>query len=194
MSESDILATGSHSGRNGGNLTPMNAFDAFVLLAALALFCLGILRGVVRISLGLGGMILGLVVALQYEAVLASGIQRVVKDDVLAHLVAFALLVMAVMTLAIFVGWILRHLLKKAHLTWLDRALGAAAGLVCAALLAAAVAVPLASVLPRGSRVLTESRLAPVTLEVSRFVVRLAPEELRDRFQRGLDRIKETAT
>ena len=40
----------------------MNAFDAFVLLAALALFCVGILRGVVRISLGLGGMILGLVV------------------------------------------------------------------------------------------------------------------------------------
>ena len=172
----------------------MNAFDAFVLLAALALFCVGMLRGVVRISLGLGGMILGLVVALQYEATLAPRLQRVVTDDVLAHLLAFALLVMGVMVLSIFVGWMLRHLLKKAHLTWLDRLLGAAAGLVCAALLAAAVAVPLASVLPRGSRVLTESRLAPVTLEVSRLVVRLAPDELRLRFQRGLDRIKEATT
>jgi len=172
----------------------MNAFDAFVLLAALALFCLGILRGAVRISLGLVGMILGLVVALQYEAVLAVRVQRVVSDDVLAHLLAFALLVMGVMALSIFVGWILRHLLKKAHLGWLDRILGAAAGLVCAALLAAAVAVPLASVLPRGSRILAESRLAPVTLEVSRFVVRLAPDELRAQFQRGLDRIKQTTT
>jgi uncharacterized membrane protein required for colicin V production len=172
----------------------MNAFDAFVLLAALALFCLGILRGAVRISLGLGGMILGLLVALQYETVLAPYIQRVVKDDVVAHLLAFAMLVMAMMALAILLGWILRHLLKKAHLTWLDRILGAAAGLVCAALLAAAVAVPLASVLPKGSRVLAESRLAPVTLEVSRLVVRLAPDELRQRFHQGLDRIKEATT
>ena len=65
---------------------------------------------------------------------------------------------------------------------------------MCAALLAAAVAVPLASVLPRGSRILTESRLAPVTLQVSRLVVRLAPDELRERFQQGLDRIKEATT
>jgi membrane protein required for colicin V production len=172
----------------------MNAFDAFVLLTALALFCLGILRGVVRISLGLGGMILGLLVALQYEAALAPTVQRVVSDDVVAHLLAFALLVMGVMATSIFVGWVLRHLLKKAHLTWLDRLLGAAAGLVCAALLAAAVAVPLASVLPRDSRILVESRLAPVTLEVSRVVVRLAPDELRQKFQQGLDRIKEATT
>ncbi len=172
----------------------MNAFDAFVLLAALALFCVGMLRGVVRISVGLGGMILGLVVALQYEATLAPRVQHVVSDDVLAHLLSFALLVMAVMALSLFAGWVLRHLLNKAHLGWLDRLLGAAAGLVCAALLAAAVAVPLASVLPRGSRILTESRLAPVTLQVSRLVVRLAPEELRERFQQGLDRIKESTT
>ncbi len=105
----------------------MNAFDAFVLLAALALFCVGMLRGVVRISVGLGGMILGLVVALQYEATLAARVQHVVSDDVLAHLLSFALLVMAVMALSLFVGWILRHLLKKAHLGWLDRLLGAAA-------------------------------------------------------------------
>lgn len=172
----------------------MNAFDAFVLLAALVLFCVGMLRGVVRISLGLVGMVVGLVVALQYEAALAARVQKVVSDDVLAHLLAFALLVMSVMILSLFVGWILRHLLKKAHLGWLDRILGAAAGLVCAALLAAAVAVPLTSVLPRGSRILSESRLAPMTLEVSRLVVRLAPEELRQRFQRGLDRIKGAVT
>ncbi len=172
----------------------MNAFDAFVLLAALILACLGILRGVVRISLGLGGMVLGLLLALQYEGTVAPVVQRVVSDAVVAHLLAFALIVMVVMAASIFLAWVLRHLLKKAHLNWLDRSLGAAAGLLCAALLAAAVAVPLASALPRGSRVLVESRLAPVTLKVSRMMVRLAPEELRLRFQQGLDRIKDATT
>lgn len=172
----------------------MNAFDAFVLLAALVLACLGILRGVVRISLGLGGMVLGLLLALQYEGTVAPVVQRVVSDAVVAHLLAFALVVMVVLAASIFLGWVLRHLLKKAHLNWLDRSLGAAAGLLCAALLAAAVAVPLASALPRGSRVLVESRLAPVTLKVSRMVVRLAPEELRLRFQQGLDRIKDATS
>ena len=172
----------------------MNAFDAFVLLAALALACLGILRGVVRISLGLGGIVLGLLLALQYEGVVAPVIQRVVSDEVVAHLLAFALIVMAVLAGSIFLAWTLRNLLKKAHLSWLDRSLGAGAGLLCAALLAAAVAVPLASVLPQDSRVLVESRLAPLTLKVSRMVVRLAPEDVRQKFQQGLDRIKDATT
>jgi membrane protein required for colicin V production len=172
----------------------MNGFDAFVLLAALALVCLGILRGLVRISLGLGGLVLGLLVALQYEGSVAPSFERAVGDPVVAHLLAFAVLVMAVLAGSILLAWALRRLLKKAHLGWLDRLLGAAVGLLCATLLAAAVAVPLASVLPKDSRVLAESRLAPVTLKVSRMVVRLAPQDLREKFLRGIDRIQEAAT
>jgi uncharacterized membrane protein required for colicin V production len=172
----------------------MNAFDVFVILMAVILVLVGLLRGLVRISLGLGGLVFGVLAALQWEGTLAVPIERLVRNDAVAHLLAFGLIVVGVILGAVLLAFFLRKLLKKASLSWLDRMLGATGGLLCAALLAGAVAVPLASVLPSESRILRESRLAPVTLEVSLLVVRLAPDDLREKFLEGLDRIKEATT
>ena len=167
----------------------MNGFDLLILLSAALLVLFGAYRGLVRIALGLGGLVVGLILALRWEGAVSRWVRPLVDSDLWAPLLAFVGVVVAVVLAFLVASWTLRHLLRAAHLIWLDRLLGAAAGLVCASLLAGALAVLLASDLPAGSRFLAHSRLAPYTLQISRGVVRLAPSQLRERFQVGLERI-----
>ena len=88
------------------------------------------------------------------------------------------------------VGFVLRKILKAAHLAWVDRLLGASVGLLGALFLSAGLSIFLAAGLPGDSRLLADSALAPITLRLSRAIVQLAPPSLRERFDEGLRRFK----
>jgi len=167
----------------------MNGFDLLVLLAAALFVLFGAYRGLLRLGLGLAGLVVGLFLALRWEGALTPYVRRIIDSDLWAPLLSFVGVVVAVVIASLVVAWALRSVLKVAHLLWIDRILGATAGLLCAALLAGGVAVILASDLPPDSRLLADSALAPYTLQISRGVVRLAPEGLRQRFEAGLERI-----
>jgi hypothetical protein len=63
-------------------------------------------------------------------------------------------------------------------------------GLVGALFLSAALSIILTAGLPRDSRLLADSKLAPITLRLSVALVRLAPPSLRQRFDAGMQRLR----
>ena len=102
--------------------------------------------------------------------------------DIAAFLVIFVL----VMLLAGLAGRIARWVLREAGLSFIDRILGAALGLLRGCLVVAIVLVSMAAFTPT-SAWLRNSQLAPYFLVAGRAAIWVAPSDLRGRFYQGLD-------
>ncbi|HUM05342.1 MAG TPA: CvpA family protein [Terriglobales bacterium] len=140
-------------------------------------------------AFGLAGLIVGyLVAAWQYRR-LADWFEPILKQPWLGEVGSFLLIFFGVLIVAFLLGRLSRWLMKEAGLTAMDRTLGGLLGLVKGSLIVAIVLVAMAAFAPT-SRWLQRSELAPYFLVAGRAVVWLAPAELRQRFNEGLDYLR----
>ena len=106
----------------------MNGFDialvAVVLLSALFAF----VRGIIREVIALATWIVGFIAAIAYAGSLAGMFPSVDLSPVAKHLIAFALILIAVMVVGAIVARLLAGVIRAIGLGFVDRLLGAAFG------------------------------------------------------------------
>src|SRR5277367_3475111 len=137
-------------------------------------------------AFGIAGLVFGyLLAAWNYER-LAARFEPDLKSMWLGEIAAFLIIFLAVLVLAGIAGRITSHIVRKAGLSFFDRILGGALGLLRGALMVAVILVSMAAFTP-SSRWLEGSALAPYFLVVGRAAIWVAPAELRARFYQGLD-------
>jgi membrane protein required for colicin V production len=106
----------------------MNGFDWIVLgviaVSALSAFA----RGIVRSLIALVAWVVGLVAAIAYAPHLAALLPEMSRYPFVPHLIAFALIFVAVLVLGALVAWPLRAVIHGAGLGFVDRALGSLFG------------------------------------------------------------------
>lgn len=164
----------------------MGVADWAILGIILISVLLAASHGFVFEAISLGGLLLGYMLAVwEYRAV-ADWVMPYVKSETVADLIGFIVILLAALIVAGIVGRVVRWLLKEAGLSWFDRILGGAFGLVRGCLMAAIVLLGLTTFSPQ-SRWLENSRLAPYFLVVARGASWLAPSEVRARFRQGAD-------
>jgi len=140
-------------------------------------------------AFGIGGLVFGyLLAAWEYHA-LAQHFTPYVSSPWFAEIIAFLIVFLSVMISAGIIGRIARWAMKEAGLSFVDRLLGGALGLLRGCLLVAVVLMSMAAFNP-GSKWLQGSEMAPYFLVVGRAVVWVAPSELRARFYQGLDLLR----
>lgn len=107
----------------------MNGFDlAIVAVVALStLFAFA--RGVIRETIALATWIAGFVLAINYAGPLAGLWSRLDMTPVAKHLLAFAVILLAVMIVGAMVAWMLSRVVRSIGLGFADRFLGAIFGL-----------------------------------------------------------------
>ena len=161
------------------------------LIAAFLVFSVvtAAIEGFFREAFGLVGLIAGyLIAAWQYRR-LADWFEPVLKQPWLADVMSFFIIFFGVMLAAFLIGRLARGVMKEAGLTAMDRTLGGLLGLVKGSLIVAIVLVALAAFTPT-SRWLQRSEFAPYFLVAGRAAIWLAPAELRQRFDQGLDYLR----
>jgi membrane protein required for colicin V production len=137
-------------------------------------------------AFGIAGLILGyLLAAWNYER-LAARYAPYLKSMWLGEIAAFLVIFLAVVLVAGLAGRVVRHIVKEAGLSFVDRILGGALGLLRGILMVAVVLMSMAAFTPT-STWLEGSQLAPYFLVVGRAAIWVAPSELRSRFYQGLD-------
>jgi len=137
-------------------------------------------------AFGIAGLILGyLLAAWNYER-LAARYAPYLKSMWLGEIAAFLAIFLAVVLVAGLAGRVVRHIVKEAGLSFVDRVLGGALGLLRGILMVAVVLMSMAAFTPT-STWLEGSQLAPYFLVVGRAAIWVAPSELRSRFYQGLD-------
>jgi membrane protein required for colicin V production len=140
-------------------------------------------------AFGMAGLVFGYLLAAWNYQRLAQQFAPHVKAEWVAELAAFLLIFAAVMLLAGIAGRVTRWAAKEVGLSFVDRVLGGALGLLRGSLLVAVVLMSMAAFAP-GSKWLEGSDLAPYFLVAGRAAVWVAPAELRARFYQGLDLLR----
>ncbi len=163
----------------------MNWPDWIILGIIIASTVTAITQGFFREALSLAGVVAGFLVAAWGYHQVAPWFLQFVKEPWIADIVAFVLIFLGVVLLASLAGRLMQWMMKETGLSWFDRLLGAAFGLVRGVLMVAVLLLGITSFVPNADW-LAGSRLAPYFLVLARGAVWAAPEEVRARFEQGL--------
>ena len=164
----------------------MTAADWIIVIVIAMSVVQAAISGFFHEAFGIAGLILGyLLAAWNYER-LAARYAPYLKSMWLGEIAAFLVIFLAVVLVAGLAGRIVRHIVKEAGLSFVDRILGGALGLLRGILMVAVVLMSMAAFTPT-STWLEGSQLAPYFLVVGRAAIWVAPSELRSRFYQGLD-------
>ncbi|HXV75280.1 MAG TPA: CvpA family protein [Candidatus Polarisedimenticolaceae bacterium] len=168
----------------------MNTFDIILLGFACALVVLGMLKGLVRILIGMAALVAAFALAARHHAGLAQRLSALEIGVEALRLLAYLLIFVGVMLAGGLVAWLLRRVLKTAMLGWADRLGGAALGLIAALLAAALVILPVVAYSPYGGQLLGNSLLAPYVSVVADVATRLAPADLSQRYRDKIEELR----
>jgi membrane protein required for colicin V production len=167
----------------------MSGADWIILLVILVSVIQAASSGFFQEAFGIAGLVFGyLLAAWQYHR-LAERFGPYLKSPWLGEIAAFLIIFLAVMILAGIAGRIARWAMKESGLSFLDRILGGALGLLRGGLIVAVVLVSMTAFTPT-SKWLEGSQWAPYFQVVGRAVIWVAPAELRARFYQGLDLLR----
>ncbi len=153
----------------------MNWLDiVIVVVIALATFG-GLLVGLIAAALSLAGVIVGVILAGRYYLAFSQHL-GFIGDEKIAQIVAFAIILVGVMLIALALAMVLRWAFSLIKLGWIDRLGGAVFGLAGGLLLCGAVLAMWVKFAGAGASV-TGSFLASILLEHFPVVLGLLPAE-----------------
>jgi membrane protein required for colicin V production len=107
----------------------MTAFDFMVIGVVGLSMVAAFLRGFVRVCISLGAWIIAVVAAVRFAGVGGGMLPDLGETPATRYVVAFALILVAVLIVGALVGYLLSRLVQAAGLGFLDRALGAIFGI-----------------------------------------------------------------
>jgi membrane protein required for colicin V production len=136
----------------------------------------------------LGGVVLGYLLAAWGYSMAAAWYRPYASSPSVADVAGFLTVLLIVTLVGGVTGRLVRWVVHGAGLSWFDRLLGAAFGLVRGVLLVTVVALAIAAFAPQ-SRVLSESAIAPYLLVLGRGASWLAPAQVREQFRRGVEKV-----
>jgi membrane protein required for colicin V production len=168
----------------------MNTFDIVLLTFACILVLVGMVKGLVRILIGVAALVAAFALAARYHQPLAEQLGGLDIDREALRLIAYLLIFVGVMLAGGLLAWLTRKVVKAAMLSWADRLGGAALGLLAAMLTAALIVLPIVAYSPWGERLLLRSVLAPYVTVVADVANTLVPEDLSSKYREKVDDLR----
>jgi membrane protein required for colicin V production len=153
----------------------MNWLDIVILIVIAAATFGGLFIGLIASALSLVGIIVGVIVAGRYYLPFSQQLGFIPEEKV-AQIVAFAIILVGVMLVALALALVLRWALSLVKLGWIDRLGGAVFGLATGTLLCGAVLAVWVKFVGAGTSV-SGSALASLLLEHFPVVLGLLPAE-----------------
>jgi membrane protein required for colicin V production len=170
----------------------MNWLDA-VLLFIIALAVIhGFRKGLSRQVIGLVSVVVAIVLGLWTYGIAGHWLEPYVSSPRAAKFAGFALVFIGVMIAGGIVGYVVHKFLKFTGLSFFDRLLGAAFGVVRGTLIAVALILGIMAFSAEGKppASVVDSRVAPYAVHAARVFAAMAPHEMREGFHRTYDQVK----
>jgi len=152
-----------------------------ILLVILGLSVLfGVLKGFIRQIIGILAVIVGLILAVNYYPGVSDVFMQWSRSSTLSNFIAFIVIFVAVLCLGGVLSFIFSKLMKG-PLKFVNKVLGGGLGLL-KGLLISGVIVFAMLVFPFKDDAIKQSFLAPYCLRVTKAVIYLIPDDLKERF------------
>lgn len=155
-----------------------------VLCLGFAVF--GFFQGMVRQLFSWGGLLLGHIVGVKFYATAQI---RLHLDFPHGDVVGYLLTFLGVYLIVRLVGLIVERWVRSSELSGTDRAAGMLAGFVKGALLSVLLVFVLVIILPRGTALVGESKMAPSAMVAARWAQKVFPEKIRRAYREKIGEI-----
>ena len=152
----------------------MNWLDIVIIVAVAIATFLGLRMGIIKAALFLAGLIVGVILAGRYYIPFSEQLSFISPAGV-AEIVAFAIILIGVMVIAVVLALLLKWIAKVVMLGWVNHVGGAIFGLVLGAIFCSALLAIWVKYLGEGA--ITESTLARILLDRFPMVLALLPDE-----------------
>lgn len=171
----------------------MNWLDVVLILILTWSLIAAFRRGFSREVVGLVSSIVALFAGLWFYGSAGAFLAEYVSSRAVANLCGFLIVFVGVLAAGAMVGLVLGKLIKWTGLSWFDRILGAAFGLVRGMIASIALVTVLVAFTPGEGppRAVVRSRVAPYVMDAARVFSSLAPNELKQEFRKRYDQVKE---
>ncbi len=168
----------------------MNLFD--VVIVVILCFCLirGGFRGLVKELSAIVGVLGGFYAAYTYYPWLAAVLTRWISDAAYANVLAFLLLFCGIFIVVSVLGLIIRYVLNLVFSGWIDRVGGVAFGGLKGGLIVSVLFIVLTAFLPKGTRLIQESRLSPYVSLYSRVMAEVMSTQMKSDFKYKIEELK----
>jgi membrane protein required for colicin V production len=152
-------------------------------------------RGFSREVIGLAATFFAFLLAMWFYGLAGSVVSPYVGSERTSNMIGFFMVVIGVLLLGSVAGWMVNRFVRSVGLSFFDRMLGAAFGLVrgvliAMALLTAWMAFGSHVTAGAGSKAVVHSRIAPYVVNASRLFVAVAPMDLKRNFRTYYSQIK----
>jgi membrane protein required for colicin V production len=157
-----------------------NLIDLFIMGTLLVTLILGIWKGFVRSLTALASVVLGVLFAVKYHALVQPYLNKISSlDPHIATILSMVIVFVAVQAIFVVIRRILDALIDLTRLSWLDRCLGAIMGAVAGFLVVACTVQAVLIGIPEWPVVRT-SKLIPLVHRVTDEALARSPKQVRD--------------
>jgi membrane protein required for colicin V production len=167
----------------------MNWVDGVLILVAGVSILSGFAAGFARVGVGFVASTVGIFLGFWCCGIVGAYVLDYVSSRAIANLIGFFVIFIGVAIAGAILGNILARFFKWVGLSWFDRLLGGAFGVVRAIVIAAALVTVLLAFAPSPPpRSITDSRLLPYVADASAVLAYLTPHEIKDAFRDTRDK------
>jgi membrane protein required for colicin V production len=150
----------------------MNGLDIVIIIYLIISAITGLAQGLIRAVLSVVGLIVGIILASNFYQQFGNVLSFIHNEDV-ANIIAFVIILLAVMAIAALIAFLLRTMIKAVMLGWIDRLGGAVFGLVLGVFSVSALLAIVAKY--SNSALITDSALAGFFLDKFPLIMGLLP-------------------
>jgi membrane protein required for colicin V production len=170
----------------------MNWLDAVLLFIIVLAVIHGFRKGLSRQIIGLVSVVAAIVIGLWMYGLAGSWLANYISSRRAANFAGFGLVFCGVMIAGSLIGLVVHKFLRITGLSFFDRVLGAAFGVVRGTLISVALILGIMAFSAEGKppASVVGSRVAPYAVHAARVFAAIAPHEMREGFRRTYGQVK----
>jgi membrane protein required for colicin V production len=162
----------------------VSLLDLLVAIIIGASVAAGFVAGFARVGIGFAATILGVVFGFWFYGIPAGWVHRYLKSTTASNLIGFLLVFWMFLVAGALLAKLCSKFFKWTGLSWLDRLLGGAFGLVRGAVIAVAIIAVLLAFTPKPMpNWMVQSQVLPYAMEASSAISALAPNAIKNAFR-----------
>jgi len=165
----------------------VSLLDFLVVIVIASSMAAGVVAGFARVSIGFVAAILGVIFGFWFYGIPAGWVHRYLHSAAVSNLIGFLLVFWAILAIGALFAKVTSKLFKWTGLSWLDRLLGGAFGLVRGALIAVVMIAVLLAFTPKPMpNWISKSQVLPYAMEASNVIASLAPNAVKTAFRESM--------
>jgi membrane protein required for colicin V production len=169
----------------------MNLLDVILIVVIAFSSVYGLFKGLVKEVISILALIIGLIGASRFYEGASSLLKDLGLGEQAARILSFIILFMVIFIALILIGKLIHKLVHAIFLGWLNRLGGIGFGFIRGIIVSGIIIMILTIILSEKAPILSESKLTPHIMSISKVLVSLVPDDLQKRFMEREEKLRE---